>query len=384
MPAPRAQEVDLLRSFALFGICVVNLPYLALPLHELALPPEGTADRAAAFLSELLFQGKFFVLFSFLFGWGFGIQLEAAARRRTDPRPLYLRRLAGLFLIGVAHATLVFFGDILILYSLLGLVLWVLRNASTRTLTRVALGSIVVGAVAYAALGVALSIPEAFVDPGGPSGYLGGLADAVAQRVGDWTLVFPFLLLFNGPLAMGAFALGLAAHREDFFVPESPAFARLERSVPILLAVGLPANLAYALTISGGVPSPLVGALGVGALAIGSPALAAVYLWGVVRIARALPRLAPAGGRISLTSYVLQGVVAGLIFNGLGLGLFGEIGLAGLLPVAIGIAASVELAAQVWLRLFRTGPLEALLRRITYAGVPPTSPSASPDRSARG
>jgi uncharacterized protein len=381
MLPPRAQEVDLLRTVALVGICLVNLPYLAIPLDVLAHPPASTADRIAAFVSELLLQGKFFVLFSFLFGWGFGVQLAAAARRGADPRPAYLRRLAGLLLIGLAHAALVFHGDILVLYAGLGLVLWTLRGASTATLLKIAGAMVALAAAAYALLGVALSMPEAVIGGTGPSGYLGGIGDAIGQRIADWTLVFPFVLLFNGPLAMGAFALGLAAHRTGFLEPGSPAFARLERSVPLLLLVGLPANFAYAATISSGVPSAAIGAAGVAALAVGSPALAAVYLWAVVRLARAFPRLAPASGRISLSGYVLQGVLAGLVFNGVGLGLHGQIGLAGLLAVALGIALSVELFARLWLSRFPTGPLEAVLRRITYGAA--SAPSASPGRSAR-
>ena len=384
MTAHRTQEVDVLRTVALVGICLVNLPYLALPLDTLAQPPAGAADRMAAFASELLLQGKFFVLFSFLFGWGFGVQLDAAARRGVSARPIYIRRLAGLLFIGLAHAILVFYGDILVLYSVLGLILWTIRGVSTRTLLRIAGAMILLAAAAYALLGAALSMPEAYLASEGPSGYLGGVADAIRQRIGDWGLTLPFLVLFNGPLAMGAFALGLAAHRTGFLEPGSAGFARLERNLGWILLVAVPANLAYALTLSSGVPSAAWGAMGVAALAIGSPALAAVYLWAVVRLARANPWFQPASGRISLSSYVMQGVVAGLVFNGVGLGLHGQLGQAALLPLALAIALAVELMARLWLARFRTGPLEILLRRITYGGPRPTSPSASPDRSGQG
>lgn len=384
MNQPRAQEVDLLRSFALVGICIANLPYLAMPLDALAVPPEDGADLAAVFLSAALVHGKFFVLFSFLFGWGFGVQLQSAGRRGVAPRPIYLRRLAGLLLIGIAHAALVFFGDILILYAILGLVLWSLRDASMRTLLAVAAGCVALAALGYAALGALLSMPEAVLPPAGPSGYLGGPADAVAQRLRDWTLVFPVVLLFNGPLAMGAFALGLAAHRAGFLEDGAPGFARLGRAVPLLLAVALPANLVYAAGAAGHFYSIGANALATAALAVGSPALAAVYLWAVVRAARAVPRLRPSAGRISLTGYVAQGVLAGLVFNGVGLGLFGQLGHAALFALALAIAAAVELSAALWLSRFRTGPLEMLLRRITYAGPPPSAPSASPARSSRG
>lgn len=375
MSPPRAQEVDLLRSVALVGICLVNLPYLAIPLDTLIMPPAAPHDRIAAFASSLLLEGKFFVLFSFLFGWGFGVQLQAAARRGVAAPPLYLRRLAGLLLIGLAHATFVFHGDILVLYAILGLVLWTQRDAPTRRLLRLAAAMTGVAALAYALLGVALSMVGDIPPPEAPSGYLGGIGEALRQRAADRTLSIPFLLLFNGPLALGAFALGLAAQRADVLAPGSAGFAALERRVPLLLAVALPANLAYALAMAGALPTAPLTAAGMAALAVGSPALAAVYLWAVVRLARAAPGLRLASGRVSLSGYVMQGVLAGLVFNGVGLGLHGQIGIAGLLGVAAAIAVAVELCARLWLARFRTGPLEALLRRITYAGRLPAAPS---------
>ncbi|MGP1358208.1 DUF418 domain-containing protein, partial [Roseicyclus sp.] len=150
MSASRAPEVDLLRAVALYGICIANIPYLALPYDALAIPPSEGLDRLAATGTALLVHGKFFVLFSFLFGWGFGVQLASAARRGRPAGQTYLRRLGGLFLIGIAHAFLVFAGDILILYAILGLVLWSLREASDRTLRRIAGGAVVLAALAYA------------------------------------------------------------------------------------------------------------------------------------------------------------------------------------------------------------------------------------------
>ncbi|MCU4652875.1 DUF418 domain-containing protein [Roseibacterium sp. SDUM158016] len=366
MSPSRAPEVDLLRAVALYGICIANIPYLALPFDALAVPPSEGIDRLAAIGSALLVHGKFFVLFSFLFGWGFGVQLAAAERRGRPARETYLRRLAGLLVIGIAHAFLVFAGDILILYAILGLVLWTLRNASDQTLRRIAMGSVVVAALAYAIVGAALTIPLDTILSPEPSGYLGGFNDALAQRAGDWVLAFPFVLLFNGPLAFGAFALGLLAHRHGFLEPGSAAFARLERAIPWLLLVAIPANAAYAATVTSTGLQALTGAAGWACLAVGSPALASVYLWATVRLARTGSAGDPGMGRVSLSGYILQGIVAGLIFNGLGLGLHGQFGLAALVAMAVLVAVIVDVALRVWLRFFRTGPFEAVLRRITY------------------
>lgn len=367
MPTPRVQEVDLLRSVALYGICIANIPYLALPFEVLATPPTEGADRIAALAAAALVHGKFFVLFSFLFGWGFGVQLDSAARHGRAARAPYLRRLAGLALIGVAHATLVFFGDILVLYAILGTGLWALRDASDRTLIRIAVASVALAALVYGLIGVALAqAPETFAVQQGP-GYLQGFGAAVVQRVADWGTGFPFVLAFNGPLAAGAFALGLLAHRRGALLPGSAAFARLEALLPVLLAVAIPANLAYAMAATAtGLPAHLAGP-GWALLALGSPALAAIWFWAVVRLARRLgPTTAPGAGRASLSGYVLEGVLAGLIFNGYGLGLYGQMGLASLLGVALLVAFTADLMLRLWLRRWPVGPLEALLRAITY------------------
>ena len=378
----RSHEVDVIRSFALLGICVVNLPFLALSLDALMQPPAGPADWAARLGVEFLFQGKFFVLFSFLFGWGFGVQLAAAERHGAEAWPRYRMRLLGLFLIGVAHATLVFGGDILMLYALLGLLLWPLRGWSVRRLVRSAVMAQVVAAFALMAMaiffGMMAKTPPP--DPVGP-GYLGGFIDAARQRLADLPVFLTVVVLFNGPTAFACFCAGLAAFRSGFFELGSPGFAWLQRAVPWLVAVGLVANAAFVAAINEWLGDGLGALFGVGAMAVGGPALGAVYIWGAVTLWR---RLAPgrwvgSAGRMSLSAYVAQGILAGLVFNGYGLALYGRLGDAWLLAIALGIVATVHLMSHLWLRVFAQGPLELLLRgfmRHFSPGPPRAGPTA--------
>jgi uncharacterized protein len=376
----RNAEVDAIRSFALFGICVVNLPFLALPMEALLAPPASAADAAARFLVEVLFQGKFFVLFSFVFGWGFGIQMTAAANRGVPAWPRYRARLAGLFLIGVLHAVFVFAGDILMLYALLGLLLWTLRDAPAPRLLRLAAAALAVAFVALLALAILMTVlartpPAEPADPG----FLGGFLAATGARVQMLSIAVPIVLLFNGPLAFACFCAGFAAQRVGFFEPGSAAYARLRRSAPWLAAVGLAASLISALASRGSLGEGLGALFGYGLLAIGSPALGAAYLVGVVETVRRgrFPEGLGAIGRMSLSAYVAQGVVAGLVFNGYGLGLYGQLGAAAILGVAVLIVAAVHLAAWLWLRAFTRGPLESLLRGFTrrFGGPRPSASS---------
>lgn len=364
---PRNIEVDAIRTFALIGICIVNIPFLGLTVTQQLVPPTNPADQAAVFAVEALFQGKFFLIFSFIFGWGMHIQDQAATRSNVSFGQRYARRLAGLALLGALHATLVFTGDILVLYAVLGALIWSQRNKTPQGLGMFAAKMVPVAMLAMGVIALALTAPVPISN--GP-GLGGNFAQATATRITDWPVTFLFVALFNGPLALGAFAMGISAAKVDFFAVGNPQFARLSRAVPVLLLVGVPLNLIYAAAMSGLLPASTAVAQGLGmmSLALGAPMLAAVYLTGIIRFAR---RAVPgsgwlAAGRNSLSGYVVQGVIAGLVFGGHGLGLYGQLGQAKLLLLSIAIAAGGMLLAYAWTRVFQRGPLEVVLRRITH------------------
>ena len=129
----RLQQVDALRGFALFGILVVNIGVFASPYYGSGVvdPAFGRPlDLAASWVFGLLFETKFYLLFSFLFGYSFTLQMAAAERGQAAFLPRFLRRLAGLAALGAAHAVLFYHGDILLTYAILGLLLLCCRNLS--------------------------------------------------------------------------------------------------------------------------------------------------------------------------------------------------------------------------------------------------------------
>ncbi len=368
MTAPdRATAVDTIRMASLIGICVVNVTFLGLPAEATMVPPVGTADQIAAFFVEALFQSKFFVLFSFLFGWGIDVQQKSAARAGVSFGARYTRRVIGLAGLGCLHAVLVFTGDILLIYALLGLLIWPFRGLSVQALMRIAYAMIPVAAICLTGLAVALT--DQTVPVVGPS--LGGsFIEATRARLIDWPQTLGFLLLFQGPLAFGAFAMGLAAGKAQFFAPGSAGRAALARRVPWYLALGIPLNLVYAASISGMIPADreMLSLAGFVGIALAGPMLAAVYLHLLVALNDRvrLPATLVTAGKNSLTAYVLQGVIAGFVFGGYGLGLFGQIGLAGLVPLGLAIAVVAIAVTGAMARHSGRAPLEAILRRLTY------------------
>ncbi len=363
----RNTTVDTIRMAALIGICIVNVPFLGLPADATMLPPVDSADRIAAFFVEALFQSKFFLLFSFLFGWGIHVQEQSASRAEVPFAGRYFRRMAGLAVLGCLHAVLVFSGDILLIYGLLGLLIWPFRSLSARALMRIAYAMIPLAALCMTGLAAALSdLAVPVVVPG-----LGGsFIDATRTRLTDWPLTLSFLLLFQGPLAFGAMAAGLAAGKAQFFARGSGGQADLERLVPWCLWIGIPLNLAYAASANGMFPAEtgLLSTAGFVGIALGGPMLAAVYLHMLLALNDrvTLPSLLVTAGQNSLTAYVLQGIIAGFVFGSYGLGLFGQIGFPGLVPLGLMIAVVAILVTGAIARRSGRGPLEAILRRVTY------------------
>lgn len=369
--AQRSYEVDIIRMAALIGICMVNVPFMALPMESMFFPPISGLDKAAVLFIEVFFQLKFFLLFSFIFGWGMAIQQKSAARKGHSFNRRYLRRALGLVLLGAAHATLVFNGDILVLYGLMGLLLWFARNLSAKTLMKLAAWMIPLSMLCLTL--VALAIEVISSDPSlmsAPQYSLGGgYIETILARAHDWPTTFIGLIFLQGPLVYAAFATGLAAGKSDFFKPGNQAFNTLERKIPLLLGIGLPLNVLFALVMGNYLPAnlELLSLLGFAGIAIGAPALSAVYLYALVRIGRAatLPRVLVLAGQNSLSSYVLQGVLAGLVFAGYGLGLFNQLGNFALLGVALAIGLAAMVLIGSYATAFGRGPLEPILRRIS-------------------
>lgn len=375
----RLDILDTLRGFALFGILVMNIPLMAMPMMSPShWMPATPLDEAAATFTGFLFAGKFYILFSFLFGYGLAMQLiRAQARGDHRIRRRYFRRIAGLLVLGLLHATLFFFGDILVTYALLGIVLWFVRRWSYTWLL-VGFGlMLAMAALGYALLGAMLGVPptaegdemvQRWVEQA-EQGYLGSFADTVRQRLFDLMFVVPLMVLFNWGGAMAFFLLGLCAGKAQVFARPEHLWAKLRPWLWLALPLGLAANAGYVLLLTP--DSILRSAAGMGMLAIGGPALTLCYVAFWLHAHDSphltwLTRPLRAAGRVSLSHYLAQSVVCGFVFNGYGLGLYNELGQAACLGLAVLIFTGLTIMAVLWLRYFQYGPMEWLLRSWTY------------------
>jgi uncharacterized protein len=397
----RIDTVDIVRGFALFGILAVNMAFFSNTIYSLigGLPIGATpADRAAEWLIRFLAESKFYSLFSLLFGLGLALQMERAEARGVAFVPLYVRRLGVLLLIGLAHAFLVWIGDILVIYALLGFVLLLFRRLSPRALLIWA-GAFIALPILFMALSVA-SLELARLSPAAmaeiersfaetEADYAaravqahrvyaeGGFVEITAQRARDLAFFYPFILVI-APSILAMFLVGLYIGRRGI-AQDIPGHLPLIRRAAVWgLALGLPLNLVYASTgdvASRATPTTLA-LVGYIAQGFGAPALAIGYAATLTLLAqrdRWRRRLAPlaAAGRMALSNYLLQSLVCTFIFYGYGLGLFGRVGAAAGLALTVVIYVSQLLLSVWWLRRFQFGPAEWLWRSLTYGRAQP-------------
>jgi len=352
----RISSLDVLRGFALLGVLMVNLVDFsssALRLDTLGI--RGTGFDQIADLSLVFFAlTKFYLLFSFLFGLGFSVQMR---RMEAANRPFvgfYLRRLLVLFLIGVAHAVLVWEGDILTLYALAGVLLLLVRNLSARVLGVVA-GGITLAGWLWFSMASFGSFSNLTLAEGIPLFTSGTYLELVAYRMS-----IPFVMDIQIPMVLVMFLTGLLVGRSG--VMEHPERYRpvLKRTWKWVLPVALVGNGLFLV----GYEMESMWMIST-AVHVGAPLLSFVYVSLVLLYTEKMSFFSPVG-RMALTNYLLQSVVATTVFYGYGLGLYDTLSPSGTLLLGLLFFAGQTLLSTAWLSRFRFGPMEWLWRSLTY------------------
>lgn len=369
--------LDSLRGLALLGIFLVNMisfhsPYFYYDPYEWW---KEQGDFSHYRWIDIFVQGSFYPLFAMMFGFGAAMQVENAAKRGRSFVPAGIRRYALLLVIGIVHAFLIWPGDILINYAILGFFLLLFLRLSGKIL-------IIIGGALLLLPNVFLSILlvlMAAVDPTSAVHWtdIGGIENSIAaygsgtfakiteQRIADWLVVngptafwvqlitiFPHFLIGAGAQKLRVFTKGQTRPTAAF-----TAFITFLGAGVVLKAMPymFEPNLAY-VYIQDSVGGPLL-AVSYAALMIGLSSL---------NKAQKLLEPFAAAGRMSLTNYLLQSVIGTFIFYHYGLGLYGQIKLSTGVWLAIAIFAGQVIFSQFWLSKFKRGPMEALWRKASY------------------
>jgi uncharacterized protein len=370
---------DVLRGFALLGILVVNIQFMALSSDRGARGEwtQGLLNGGATWIIAAIFAGKFYLLFSFLFGYSssYIIKNDKTNRRR------WIKRCIALMAFGVIHFTFLWHGDIIFLYGLFGLLLLAFMFRTDRVIkvwTRViyALSGLLITIAA-----LSLLIGERYFPEQINNDYAaprldevlrnGTFIEAISPRVELWIFGLMGGVFLQGGLAFAAFLLGMRLARSNFLSADDDKVQNT-RMIRLGLLVGLPIQAFAAFLLvrneQSAEPSEAVYLSSVFFGFLTAPLLSMAYVGIIRKLVIAKPQaiswMAPAG-KMSLTNYISQSVLTSIIFGAWGFGLFQELQIWSVLLLAISIWLTLTYLSTLWLKRFNQGPLEKLMGIVT-------------------
>lgn len=370
---------DVLRGFALLGILVVNIQFMGLSSAEGARGDWtlGFANGSATFLVASIFMGKFYLLFSFLFGYSSNYIIRGEPANRTR----WIKRCLVLIALGALHFTFLWHGDIIFIYGVFGLLLIPFFFRADQTLkiwTRVVFFAsstliLLVGALVYIS---ERYFPEesyqALMDSKLDEVLLNGtFQDSISARLELWIYNITTGIFLQGGLAFAAFLLGLRLARSQFL--SSPIDTKKNsKLMKIGLLLGAPIQIVSAAMLvsneQSAEPSEAIHVLALFVSFIAAPLLSMFYVGLIRKLVEEKPHLVlwikPAG-KVSLTIYISQSVITSMIFAPWGLGLFQDLDTWQVLLLAFGIWLLLVYLASIWLKRFKQGPLEKFLDVLT-------------------
>lgn len=388
----RYDILDALRGFALFGICFANIPFFA---GWIFVGPDAKHDFLGAGLYDafILFivDGRFYTIFSFLFGLGFSLQLSRLqSKTNSNSSYFYLRRLALLLCIGFIHLTFFWAGDILLLYAVLGFVLLFMRNIADNKLIIIAVILLLLPVPGYLLFWIAN------VEPSLGMYQLAGYLVNGEQSVGSFfngfyeSVITPNMLRYfelnpalgvarigyfvdtwRLPKVLAVMLIGMWAGRQLLSGRLLENKDLIRKTILYGLAIGLPSSVVYTY-LSGlnsfqahsieGLWSVIAYLLAVFPLGFAYLAIFA-QLWH--KHANWLKVFAPPG-RMALTNYLMQTLIGITIFYGIGFNLSITYGPLSFALVACSIFIFQVIFSNVWFKYFQFGPVEWTWRVLTY------------------
>ena len=375
--------LDALRGLALLGIALANFPefglWTFLSSEEQSLQSTAVADRIVRFLQYMLVDGKFYTIFSLLFGIGFALFLSRHSRGR------FIRRMVLLVLIGALHLLFIWSGDILMLYAIGGLLLTLFVGYKDRTLLWLA-GVLILLPVGLDALtefcGIDFAAPfyaawwrEASAQGITEENFASWLRDADSYPQmfaflcqGAYERIWEFVSGHRLPKVLGLFMLGYLMGKRRLYARliELPLASFLRWcTLPVLLMSGI-----YAWSATNGQPWGLTIHSLLYAVSVIPLALCYVAAFCLLYARNPYPSsfftMLAAPGRMALTNYISQSLIGILLFYGLGFGLGTQFGLIYIELTALIVFLIQIVLSRLWLRYFRFGPLEWLWRICTY------------------
>ncbi|MCJ8005977.1 DUF418 domain-containing protein [Lederbergia wuyishanensis] len=375
-PDERIHSIDVLRGISLLGILLVNMISFHSPFSYYNPYEWWQYDNATVYMwIDIFVQASFYPIFAMMFGYGMVIMQERLNKKGYTFWKISVRRLLVLLLFGIFHAFLIWYGDILITYATMGLVLLLLLRLSgpllmglgaiLYLLPQLFFGALIMLASFFSSESLTDYIDIVSLQQSSEIYANGTFADITMQRIADWSMnngpseffIYLFMIL---PLMM----IGAGAAKMEWLqkanVQRKKWIIILLTSLPIALFVKILPFL-FGLTISIQYIQDMIG----GPL-LGIAYIAVIVLLMSYRPMEKLLKPFASAGRMSITIYLSQSIIGTLIFYNYGLGLYGEVSMATGTLLAFAIYVIQVIFAEIWLSKFRYGPVEKLWRMLTY------------------
>ena len=370
---------DVLRGFALFGILVVNIQFMGLSSSEGARGEWalGFANGSATFIIASLFAGKFYLLFSFLFGYSSNYII----RGERSNRARWIKRCFVLIALGALHFTFLWHGDIIFVYGVFGLLLTLFFFRKDRTIkiwTRIVY---IFSSTLILLVGISVFLAEKYFPEESFQAPMetkldavlldGSFFDSVSPRLEMWAYGVSTGIFLQGGMAFAAFLVGVRMARVNFL--SSPIDINHNNKLMKLgFFLGAPIQIIAAVILlqneQSTDPSEATYLITLFASFVSAPLMSMFYIGVIRKLVEEKPRLVewmkPAG-KMSLTIYISQSVITAWIFSSWGLGLFQELQTWQVLILALGIWLLLANLATIWLNKFKQGPLEQLMNVVT-------------------
>lgn len=403
-PAPRIVTLDIVRGVAVMGILAMNIIGFAMPesayWNPAAYGGSAGADLVTWTVNFIFVDGKMRGLFSLLFGASMLLVIERAGAKGENPQPVHFRRMVWLLVFGLIHFYLIWWGDILTQYALIGMLAYLFRKKPVSSLIKWAIALIVLEFLMMALLGAGFMAMSGKAAAPGASpetiqqwkemqagfGMLppdklaenlalfgGSYPGLLAHRLDQWYMPLSMVFMM-GPETLAYMLLGMAALKSGFLTGQWE-MGRYRRWALICYAISIPAFAVMAwLIIDSSFHAATVAAVSMGAATPFRPVMIIGHAALIIMLTRnggALVARIAAAGRAAFTNYLGTSIVMTTIFYGYGFGLYGEVGRAEVYLFVLGAWALMLLWSKPWLDRYRYGPLEWLWRTLARGGKQP-------------
>jgi uncharacterized protein len=391
--------MDMLRGFAIFGILIANLAVGGLSLYSASAKQTGAfllpqIDQKLSFLYTMFIDGKFYSIFSLLFGWGIALQIQQGIAKDSDPIPIIRRRLLFMLLLGFVHI-LIWTGDIVLFYAMLGFLLLPLRKFSDKTLLIAGFTLLLLPIVLYAAKmqwPLLNTLSSVLYDIGSQidTQWFGFNSEAAYKewvKNANWLDIlqsnvtgvfyrFGYLFFISRiPKVFGMFLIGFVLGRSNFYKNLSQNKKSIYYTIGLGLLVGLPANYFLAYYIRNyeadyynlkinGLYQTFAYALGVAPFALAY--VGTFMLCFQTSFGKKIMSVVSPVGRMAFSNYISHSLVCNFVFLGAGLGYGGQVGPFYLTVFGIILFVFQIVISTIWLRHFNYGPVEWVWRSLTY------------------